>query len=117
MKCDKDIAIPAGERLTLIAISREAKTADLSGGYSNSWVPYATAWVRMEQSGGNERYKQSALTTEESWKFSGAYSDLSQVVCTDRIEVDGIFYNVKNVQDVERRNVTIVIRADTGVTQ
>jgi hypothetical protein len=71
----------------------------------------------MEQSSGNERYKQNALATEASWKFSGNYGDLSGVQTTDRIEVDGTYYNVRSIEDVERREVTIRIRAEEGVTQ
>ena len=117
MKCDKDIAIPAGERRTFISIQRDARTPNGSGGYVSTFVPTYTAWVLMEQSSGNERFKQNVLATEASWKFSGTYGDLSMVQTTDRIEVDGRYYNIKNIEDVERRQVTIRIRADEGVTQ
>lgn len=117
MKCDKDIAIGAGERRTFIRIHREAKTPNETGGYKVTFFPYASAWVLMEQASGNERYKQNVLSSEASWKFSGVYGDLSMVQTTDRIEVDGRFFNIRNIEDVERRQVTIRIRADEGVTQ
>jgi len=115
MSCDKDIVISAGDRNMLIAIQRELRTPNDSGGYTSSFATYTTAWVMMEQASGYERYKQNVLAAEATWKFSGLFNDLSGVQVTDRILVNDEYYNVRSIEDVKQRHVTICLRAEKGV--
>lgn len=115
--CDADLVVPVSERRTLITVQQEVKTPDGSGGYSNTWTTVSTAWVLAEQKSGWEPFKHQAVTTEETWKFSGVYADLALVKTTDRLIIDGVVYNIKDVDDLKRRHITIVITAQEGVTQ
>lgn len=116
-KCDSDIAIPIGDRKSFIEIHREGRTPNASGGYTTSWYTLTQAWVLIEQKSGNERTVGGVLSNVETWKFSGAYNDLFNMLVTDRIVFQGSYYNVRSLKDVQLRHITITIDAEMGVAQ
>jgi SPP1 family predicted phage head-tail adaptor len=116
--CDADLVIPAGDRVTLITVEAQTSVPNGSGGQTKpNWVAKCTAWVKMEAGGGSEKFRQQALASENSYKFSGLWNDLSSVLSTDRISLDGVYYNIRSIENKLQRNVTAIIKAESGVSQ
>ena len=118
MSCASDISIPVNERRTRITFQAQTSTPDDSGGSSiATWVTVFSAWVKMTQKRGNEAYKQQALVNNDRWEFAGVYSDLKSITTTHRILVNGIYYNIRCINNVNLYNITIKIDAEEGVVQ
>lgn len=116
--CDADLAVPAGDRVAFITVEAQGSIPNGSGGQTKpNWTSKCQAWVKMEAGGGSERFRQQALASENSYKFSGPWSDLSSVLSTDRILYEGVYYNIRSIENKLQRNVTAIISAESGVTQ
>jgi hypothetical protein len=78
-------------------------------------VPKFTAWVKMEASSGWEKNRQQALAGENVYKFSGNWNDVATALSTDRLLFAGVYYNIRTLENKLQRNVTGIIRAESGV--
>lgn len=118
MACASDISIPVNERRTRVVFQSQTTTPDDSGGAAvATWVDVSYAWVKMTQKRGNEAYKQQSLVNNDRWEFAGVYGDLKGVTTLHRIFVNGTYYNIRGINNVNFYNITINIDAEEGVVQ
>lgn len=115
--CKNDIAIPAGELRHKVEIYSRGEVDTPKGGQTLTWTLVRSAWCKIEQVTAGEPYRRMKLQTETTHVFSGRYADLSIVTPRHKLRFQGVDYNVRDADNVEFRNITMVIQADSGVTQ
>ena len=96
-----------------VEVQRNTPVDDEAGGYDESWATIETIYCKIKQKSGNEAFQQQnirAISTHSFWTRYG-----SSVVEEDRLLYRGDFYNVRNVENIDERDMWLKIDAEKGV--
>jgi len=96
-----------------VEVQSVTETADGFGGFTTSWANRGYIWCLMEETGGGEGLAADRLETSTSVVFTTRYR--SDILVTDRLVVYGIEYNIRRVDNIDRRNKYLKIHTDSGV--
>lgn len=100
-----------------IAIKRETLTPGPMGGQTVALATAFTAWARVKPSTGTEQDRADRLVASASIIFTIRNHDGRTVREADRIEWQGIDYNVREVRTTGGRSMYLDIIAERGVAQ
>lgn len=85
-----------------ITIQQLTQTPDGAGGYTKSWVPFATVWASVEPISGKEYFEaqqtQSAVTHKIRIRY---HTGITPVM---RIDFKGRIFGIESVINWEERN-------------
>jgi SPP1 family predicted phage head-tail adaptor len=96
-----------------VTVESPTDSADGFGGFSTSWATKTTIWCKYEERNGEVPLKNGKLTTETGVIFTTVYRD--DVLTSDRLVLDGLVYDIKRVDNLNRKNEYLVIYCDSGV--
>lgn len=94
-------------------IQRLTETADGFGGYTKAWAHLAYIWCQVTDTSGGESYDAGRLQTDTSATFLTHYR--SDVTVKDKIILDSIEYNIRRVDNVDRKSDFTLLFGDSGV--
>jgi SPP1 family predicted phage head-tail adaptor len=98
----------AGTRDRLIVIERATVVQDGFGEEIPTWAEVSREWARVFYGRGNERREAAADRSEMPITFSVlANSNSRAIVATDRIQYDGLIWNIEGVAPVSRGEIEI----------
>lgn len=95
------------------AIERGTESADGAGGYTVVWATNLNVFGLIEDSGGDENIVAGRLEPTETITVTCRYS--SDILETDRLNIDGKLYNISRLENIDRRSKFLRIYAETGV--
>ena len=90
------------------------RVPDNAGGFTTSWAERVGVWCKIETTSGGEVFDNGRLKHDESLNLTTHYN--SDIVPVDRVELDGIFYKITRVEDVDRKHEFMIIYLETGET-
>jgi len=96
-------------------VEQLTNTPDGAGGFSSVWSTRVNIWCQVTEKSGNETIDGNRLETVETVEFLAHYD--STIVTTDRISYDGSYYNIRRVDDLNRKRQYLKITAESGVAQ
>ncbi|CAK7257248.1 MULTISPECIES: phage head closure protein [unclassified Shinella] len=73
---------------------------DGMGNQITEWADLATVWAKVRQEGGREFFAQAAIQAERRVIFTIRWMEVWVI---DRIQYDGIEYNIKEVRELGRQ--------------
>lgn len=94
-------------------VETPTETSDGAGGYTTAWLKKCDLWCMVDEAGGNESLVASRLQTSTSMVFTTHYR--SDITTKERIVFEGIVYNIRRVENIERKDRFIAIYSDGGV--
>lgn len=105
----------AGELDQLINFVRPEKSDDGMGGKVDAgpWVIATNVWAKRRPLSGKEFAKYDAVNNSAMCAFVIRYRD--DLLPTDQIYSDGIYYNIRFIPPVSNRSMYLVIEAESGV--
>lgn len=83
-----------------------------AGGLSETWSTRGNLWCKVKDTGGNEPQISGRLKTFKAIEVIANYD--ANIVATDRLTLDGVVYNIKSVENIDRRGIYMRIMADNG---
>lgn len=94
--------ISAGQRDRLVELRHVLLTENDSGEEVESWpTAYATAWAKKDDLSGSKRFLAQQFSHDQLTQFQILWRD--DVSTTDRLVLDGSFYEITQVAEVGRR--------------
>lgn len=97
-----------------VQVDTPTETPDGAGGFTTSWAKKTDIWCKVEEKSGNEKWTHQQLdTVKPSTHFTTHYR--ADIFTTDRLLLDGIYYNIRRVDDLKREKKFLLIVADGGV--
>jgi len=109
------VTFQTGELDELIDFIRPAKGDDGMGGKTQT-EPYVVAskvWAKRRPLSGKEFAKYDAVNNSAMCAFVIRYRN--DLLPTDQIYSDGIYYNIRFIPPVSNRSMYLVIEAESGV--
>ena len=110
MKC---CDIIAADLRQAIALERNTKTANGSGGFVYLWAPYATIKAGVKNLSGNERWVSERVDAVAKVRFTLRYRE--DILEADRIIFEGKAHNITFIDNVEYRKRWLIIDCEKGV--
>jgi len=96
-----------------VTVERGVESSDGAGGYTIVWSTLTTVFGLIETSGGDEPLTAGRLEPRESVVITCQFrSDLLE---SDRLLIDGEYYNISRLENIDRRSRFLRIYAETGV--
>lgn len=95
-----------------VDVETPTEVADGFGGYTTTWASKTGLWCKIAEKSGNEALTNGRLDTDKSLEFTTIYRD--DILTKDRLVLDGIVYNIRRIDDLDRAHKFLVIYADTG---
>jgi len=104
----------AGMLRTDVVFQRVTKTTDGAGGYTDAWAAISGAPTRahVKAVSGSERYNSDRVEAGVRYKVAVRY--YSGLTERDAVMIDGKRCNIRFVDNVEFRDMWLVIDADAG---
>lgn len=100
-----------------IVIQTATTTQSSSGQPTKSWSTLATIWAKIRTLSGNEMINAQQVQSILSHEFTIRYSsDVSSVKPDDRIYFDSRYFDIKNVRNVDERNIEIRMLCNEAVS-
>ena len=84
------------------------------GGKTSSWSQRTGIWCKVVDKSGGEGELNGRIETSESIEITTQFRD--DLVTTDRILLDSVYYDIKRLENVERKRRYLKIYADSQVT-
>ena len=111
MKC---CDMHAGKLNIPVEFQRKTRTANGSGGFTESWAVIAgmPTFAFVKALGGGERFASDRV--EASTRFRLVVRYVSGLTEEDRVEIDSRIHNVKFINNVEFRNMWLEVDLDGG---
>lgn len=105
----------AGELDELITFLRPSKTNDGMGGKTEAepQIIASDVWAKRRPLSGKEFAKYDAVNNSAMCAFVIRYRN--DLLPTDQIYSDGIYYNIRFIPPVSNRSMYLVIEAESGV--
>ena len=97
-----------------IEVETPTEAADGFGGYTDVWSSKTFLWCKVDDTGGSEPLSNGRLETSLSVVLATQYRDDISVL--DRAILDGVTYNIRRVENVNRKSLNLRIYAESGVT-
>jgi head-tail adaptor len=111
-------AYSAGEFRHPVTVLRVVEVPDGSGGFTKSWGRKGSMFCKIDEKNSSEPYGDATsgrIRTFKSWEFVTWHG--TDVVETDKLEYNGLEFNIKDVTNVGLLNKWMKIRAEAGVEQ
>jgi SPP1 family predicted phage head-tail adaptor len=84
-----------------VAIEALTLTSDGAGGQAQSWTLRGNVWAIIEQKSGSDPEVSGRIATREGYQITIRY--WADVATKDRVEVDGKYFRVVRIDDIERK--------------
>lgn len=110
------MATPCAAHLkNLISIEALTSGKDSSGGMTNSWASFSTAWAKIANLSGNERKitAYGGQVAEARTEFTIRY--MPSLTHNHRIVYNGKIYNIKHINDFNEEHRFMIVTCDTGL--
>jgi len=107
-----------GEFRFPVVVQRPIYTPDDSGGQETSWSDQFTIFCDIDNAGGSEPYGDGStgrIRTQQTFNFTSWWRD--DIQQTDRLAYNGLFWNIRQINNLNLRNKFIQIKAEAGVEQ
>lgn len=104
-----------GEMDQRVSIKREQRTPDGMGGSPVTFSTVATVWAHVRPLRGNELEAFDRVNGEAGYLFVLRYTD--DVEESDRLEWEGVDYNIRFIKSQGARHLYLEIEAERGVGQ
>jgi SPP1 family predicted phage head-tail adaptor len=105
--------ITPGQLRSSVTIQSPTRTADGGGGFSVAWSLVATVGARVRQKSSREPFVDQRLSAQRFLECVIRYrSDVNE---EQRAVVEGVAYQIRNVEDVELRKRWLVLTLEGGV--
>ena len=108
----------AGDFRHPVTVQRETDTDDGSGGQNATWSNYCTIYCEIEHTTATETSGDKfpgRVRTEEMQTFRSWWRD--DLTTEDRLNWDGVLWNIRHVEDIDQRHKYMEIVAERGVEQ
>lgn len=112
MKCGID-KICATEFRHLIVVQQRAVTKDEIGGQTVAWSTFTSPWAKAKPTGGSQRTFAGKIDNPAGMEFTIRY--VAGVTETMRVLWGSRTFDIKNVQNVEERNIYLVLKTEERV--
>ena len=99
----------------LIVYQDEINSDDSAGGTDINFITKFPLYAKIEQMSASEIFRYQKLQYKATHKFTVRYD--SSIIPTGRFVFETIFYNIRSINDLEERNIWLVIIAEKGVPQ
>jgi SPP1 family predicted phage head-tail adaptor len=110
MSCD---GFPSScELRTLVNIQRATPSEDALGGRLKSWTTIESPYAKWEDGGGSEGSYAGGRRSTVGHTITIRKTD---VKASDRIELNGVAYNITYIGDIKQRGVWLKIGLTEGV--
>lgn len=91
------------------------KTATPTGGFTESWVLFASGWASVKNMSGTELVRADQLGDTAYSDFTIRYrNDINTMM---KIVYRGTDYQIRHLNNLEEADKWLVIKAERGVTQ
>lgn len=109
------MAVPtsAGKMRRQAVLESPQEVSDGAGGYSLSWQEEATLWAEMRPLSGKEKVVADKLQASLTHRVVLRYRD--GVTPQMRLQMDGRYFNIRRVINVEERNEFLELLVEEGV--
>lgn len=97
---------------TSVNIQRATTSTDALGGRAKSWTTIESPWVMWEDGGGSEGSYAGGRRSTVGHSVTLRKTDL---LPSDRIERNGVVYNITYVSDIKQRGVWLKVGLAEGV--
>lgn len=97
-----------------VEVETPTEVADGFGGYTDSWANKDYIWCMVNDTGGGESFVDGRESTNTSAVFVTQYRD--DITTKDRLLLDGVTFNVRRVENVDRKNRHLRLYGESGVT-
>ena len=114
----KTTAWTAGDMRWPVDVERPNYVADGSGGQVTTWAFSSTIRCAVEAPSGSEPYGDAStgrVRTFQSFRFATWYG--ADVLATDRLSFQGVYWNIRQINNIDLANKFLEIVADCGVEQ
>ena len=95
-------------------VETPTETPDGAGGYTITWAERVGIWCKVETVSGGEGIIAGRLEHSEGLTLTTHYN--ADILDTDRIELDGEYYKITRIEDVDRKQWYMIIYIETGRT-
>lgn len=95
-------------------VETPTETPDGAGGFTIAWAERVGIWCKVETVSGGEGIIAGRLEHSEGLTLTTHYN--ADIVDTDRIELDGEYYKITRIEDVDRKQWYMIIYIETGRT-
>jgi SPP1 family predicted phage head-tail adaptor len=112
MKC---CDINAGMLRTAVTFQRKTRVANGSGGFTDTWATLSGAATRahVKALSGYERLQSDRLNAETKERLYCRY--FAGLTPADRVQIDGRLYQIRFINNLERRNRWLEMDLEGGV--
>ena len=98
-----------------VTVQRLIQSDDGFGGKTSSWVDRTGLWCKVIDKSGGEGELNGRIEATESIECITHFRD--DLDSTDRLLLDGVYYDVKRLENVNRKRRYLKIYADSQVTE
>ena len=91
---------------TLLALADDS-TQDSFGQHPDTWVTFATVWAKVAPKSGREFLANQQLQNEVNTIITIRY--LADVKCRMRVYLDGIYYDIKDIINLQQNNQWLIL--------
>ncbi len=113
MACCKGIKV--GSLKYTIIIERTTKTPDGSGGNTVVWNTHKTLRAKITPLSGRERVYAQRLESNITHRILFRYT--TDILPSDRINLNGRYFNIRSILNLEEANRFLELSAEEGVAQ
>lgn len=111
-----EAALYAGRARDRVTFQVETQTDDGGGGYALAWVDALTVSGEYRPERGRERVEAGRLETSMAGTLRVRWSSESRAITTaHRVLIDGEAYQIRSIENEDRRNRDLVMVVERGV--
>ena len=96
-----------------VDVQAPTEAVDGFGGYTTTWAAKTNLWCKYEERSGDNALENGKITTFTGVIFTTFYR--ADIYTTDRILLDGLYYNISRVDNLDRANIYLKIYCESGV--
>jgi SPP1 family predicted phage head-tail adaptor len=98
-----------------VTIQRATKVSDGAGGYTETWATLSGAPDRahVKALSGSERFASDRVEATTRWRITVRY--FAGLRDSDRVVIRSIAYNIRFINNLEMRDLWLVLDLDGGV--
>ena len=96
-----------------VILERKALVSDTGGGYETAWVLVANLWASISRVRGGETFSGGQLVSNSTHIFRLRYNP--DIQPDMRFIYDGRIFNIRSLDNVDERGLTLNVYAEEGV--
>ena len=97
-----------------VEVETPTEAVDGFGGYTSAWASKTFLWCKVDDTGGGEALTNGRLETDTSAVFVTQYRD--DITVKDKLILDSVTYNIRRIENVERKSRYLRLYGESGVT-